>query len=381
MMEMAALSFNRVRLQYYVSKGIKRAIWLQKMLQKPSRLFGSVMLGVNIALQFGSQSSRELYQALHLDPDIAPLTQILLVVIFAELAPLFAARRFSEQVIMWGIPVVYATQLLFSPIIWLLGLFMRGLLYLLGGKNESFDIFLSREELEKILESHEEENEFNTVVSNIFSLRHKVASQVMVPLSKIDLIRSNTTVEELRKKMASFHQPFIPLFQKSEANIVAIALPRDVVGVAHSKLVQEVARQPWFITATTPLIQILGQFRQNKQSVAVVLDAKGSATGILSLDAIFEEIFGSREFSGDPEAIYPLIDRTFPGNTLIQEVNKEYGIHLPSHGFETLAQLVSSLLDHPAEIGDEVVIDHFILTVEEASLLGIKFLNIRTLET
>src|SRR5271168_1923794 len=99
MLELASVSFNRVRLEYYVAKKIKRAMWLHYLLQKPSRLFGTVMLGVNVALQIGSQTSREFYSSVGLDPDLAPLTQVFLVVILAELTPLFAARRYPESVV------------------------------------------------------------------------------------------------------------------------------------------------------------------------------------------------------------------------------------------------------------------------------------------
>ena len=50
MMEMACVSFNKIRLQYYVSKEYKPAIWLNYLLQHPSRLFGTTLIGVNIAL-------------------------------------------------------------------------------------------------------------------------------------------------------------------------------------------------------------------------------------------------------------------------------------------------------------------------------------------
>ena len=48
--EMACVSFNRVRLQYYVSIGSHRASWLNYLLKRPSRLFGTTLIGVNTAL-------------------------------------------------------------------------------------------------------------------------------------------------------------------------------------------------------------------------------------------------------------------------------------------------------------------------------------------
>ncbi len=383
MLEMAAVSFNRVRLEYYVSKGIKRAIWLQYILQKPSRLFGTIMLGVNIALQVGSQSSREFYRSIGLNPDFAPITQIFLVVIFAELAPLFAARRFSEHVIMLGIPIVYATHRIFAPIIWIIGQITRFVHLLFGKKEEAYDVFLSRDELQKVLESHDEESEFNIVVSNIFALRNKTAAQVMTPLSQIEMIRANTTIADLRKKISASTQPFIPLYNKSRSNIVSIAIPRDFVRLPDTAHVRDNARPPWFITSTTKLMPILGQFRRNRKTVAVVLDPNGSAIGMLTLDAILEEIFG--EYPAVEEALkkakLPMIERTFPGNTRIVDINKEYGTHLPTHGVETLAQLMIALLDHTPTEGDTLIVNEFELIAEETTLLGIKSITIKTLAT
>jgi len=49
MAEMACVSFNKVRLQYYISKGSKRAIWLSDLLHNPARLFGTALICINAA--------------------------------------------------------------------------------------------------------------------------------------------------------------------------------------------------------------------------------------------------------------------------------------------------------------------------------------------
>lgn len=382
MLELASVSFNRVRLEYYVSKNMKRALWLRYLLQKPSRLFGTVMLGVNVTLQIGSQTSREFYSSIGLDPDFAPLTQIFLVVIFAELAPLFAARRYPEHVVLLGIPLVYATSRVFAPIVWLISQFMNITFRIFGRKGESFEILISREELQKVLESHEEENEFNIVIEGIFALKSMTAEQVMTPLDKINMIAASSTVAALRSKITGSDQNFVPLYHKTPSNIVAIANARDLVRLPDNKALREYARPPWFITSTTKLMPILAQFRKNQQTVAIVLDSNGAAIGLLTLDAIFEEIFGEYPLEEEVKkaAALPVIHRTFPGNTKIVDFNREYKTHLNAHGVETFAQLMVTLLDHPPTPGDAIVVDRFELIVEEATLLGIKSVTIITLE-
>lgn len=382
MLELAAVSFNRVRLEYYVSKKIKRALWLRYLLQKPSRLFGTVMLGVNVALQVGSQTSREFYNSIGINPDVAPITQVFLVVILAEIAPLFAARRYPEHVVMLGIPLVYATSRIFAPLVWFISQLMNITFRLFGKKGESFELLISREELQKVLESHEEENEFNIVIEGIFALKNMSAEQVMTPLDKIDMIAASSTVAALRQKIIRSEQSFVPLYHKTPSNIIAIASARDLVRLPDNKTLREYARPPWFITSTTKLMPILAQFRRNQQTVAIVLNPNGAAIGILTLDAIFEEIFGEYPLEEEVKkaATLPVMHRTFPGNTKIADFNREYKTHLNAHGVETFAQLMVTLLDHPPTPGDALVVDRFELIVEEATLLGIKSVTIITLE-
>ena len=117
-LEMALVSFNKVRLQYYIGKGNQRAKWINWLLHHPSRLFGTTLLGVNIAMQLGSECSRRLYTAMDLQADLAPLTQVFLVLIFAELAPIFAARRYSEHMSLLGVPLIYISARVMAPVIW-----------------------------------------------------------------------------------------------------------------------------------------------------------------------------------------------------------------------------------------------------------------------
>ena len=106
MLEMAAVSFDKARLQYYADQGKRQARWLHFLLEKPARLFGTTLVAVNTALQIGSECSRKFYMSLDLSADLAPLSQIVLVVVFAELAPMLAARKHSEHVVMLGIFLV-----------------------------------------------------------------------------------------------------------------------------------------------------------------------------------------------------------------------------------------------------------------------------------
>ncbi|MGE3953889.1 MAG: hemolysin family protein [Parachlamydiales bacterium] len=391
MQEMALVSFNKIRLQYYEGRGYKRARWIRTLLQDPSKLFGTTLVMVNLALQVGSECSRRVYLGFGLNPDIAPLTQVFLVMVFAEIAPMFAARRYSEQVAMLGIPVVYTTSLLLKPVIWLIAGISRLASLVIGAKRRTSLNMLSREELEHIVEGPEEEIErggeadpFNRLVTNIFSLRAKVAKEAMTPLPSIRMLRWDARMGDMRKGLSHFRVPCLPLYYETRSHIVAIAFPRDVVLVSDKEPLRHYARQPWFITHTMPLTEILKQFRHNNQDVAVVLDQEGRAIGLLTLEDILEELFGKApEYQVQGPLRLPkgrlLVERSFPADTPVEEFNALYNTRLEGKEGETFGDLLRTRLDHPPEEGDTVRVGDFELSVVESGLLGPKVVGIKSL--
>jgi putative hemolysin len=385
MMEMAAVSFSKVRLQYYISKDLQRAHWLSYLLTHPAQLFGTSLIGVNTALQLGSEASRRFYEAMGLSPDWAPLSQIFLVLIFAEIAPLLAGRRYPEHVAMLGVPILYFSSLVLKPIIFSFDLLCRFSNWLVGSPKPQ-GLYLSREELQKILEAREEAEpeEFHDVVSNIFSLKNKTAKELMQPLSQVQMISSGATVGDVRHLLSMSYTPYLPIYVQQVHNIVGIIYPRDLLRLKDQSQVRMYARPPWFITEKTSILQILKQFRRNNQSVAVVLNERGLAVGLLTLDAIIDEIFGRLDQWDSFEEVEPhihdiLVERSFPGEMKIADFNRQFQVHLNPHGAETLEELVVQELGHPPTKGDSVRLDEFELTVEEITLLGIKTISIKSL--
>jgi putative hemolysin len=387
MMEMACVSFNKVRLQYYVSKGVTRAKWLDFLLKHPSRLFGTTLIGVNVAMVVGSECARRFHIALGLSPDLAPLSQVIIVVIFGELAPMFAARRYAENMAMLGIPLIYASAKVMTPLTWSIGAIARLANKIAGGRPNDSNIFINREELQKVLEEQDEEHpfqgqkeDFNVIVSNIFKLREKEAVRMMEPLNSVQMLPSNSTVAQMQKLIQESPQTFVPIYHQTIQNIVAIATPRDLIRAPDNRKIRDYARPPWFITRNTKATQIINQFRSNKQRVAIVLDDKGHAIGILSLDDLIEEIFGEynryRRQIEKPRKL--LIDRTFSGEMRIADFNAKFGAKIDAKGNETLAELVSQEIGHHPEVGESIFIDPYEITVKETSLLEIKSVNIRT---
>ena len=388
MLEMACVSFNKVRLQYYVAHHNRRANWISYLLNHPTRLFGTTLIGVNTAMQFGSECARRFYFSLGLSPDWAPLTQVVVVLIFAELAPMFAARKYAEHVTMIGIPVIYLTSKILKPVIFLLNWICRFFNYLLGITSKSV-VSLSREELQKAIEEREEGpsglegDAIDPILMNIFSLTGKKVKELMQPLEETPMVSSTTTISGMRKMMESQYLPFLPVYQQQKKNVVGVAFPRDLLRYSSTAEVQSYMRPAWFITEDSPVFDILKQFKRNSQSMAVVLNRVGFAVGTLTLDSVIDEIFGQKDHwisigDLDQKRHHVVVERTFSGSVTLQEVQELLNIALSDNLEMTLEQLMAEKLQRAPELGESIMIGDWILEIEESSLISGKSIRIKT---
>ncbi|MBA3957515.1 MAG: HlyC/CorC family transporter [Parachlamydiaceae bacterium] len=388
MQEMACVSFNKIRLHYYVSKGMKRAIWLNYLLQNPARLFGTTLLSVNIAMFVGSECARQTYLALGFSPEIAPLTQVAFVVIFAELAPMFAARRYAEHVALLGAPLLYASARLMAPLLWSIDWISKLIDWLMGKDGVSEHVILNQEDLQKILALQDDEigsdgANLSNIASNIFSLQNKDARHIMQPINSFPSLPSNATVGQLKQILRRPSINTVLVYHRDVSHVVAIASPRDLIRIPDARKLREHASSPWFITQHMKITHILKEFRRNNRTAAVVLNTEGLAVGVITLHHLTSEIFGKlshlteQHDIADVSAPTFIIDRTFSADMKVAEFNDQFDVILDEEGDLTLADLMTKSLGHNPEKGEAVYIGPFELTVSETSLTEVKKINVK----
>ncbi|MBI5346593.1 MAG: HlyC/CorC family transporter [Chlamydiae bacterium] len=383
MFEMASVSFNKIRLQYYVSKNNKRAKLLNSLLNNPSQLFGTTLISINLFLQLGSEFSRRFYFSIGINPDFAPISQIFIVLIFAELSPLFAARRYSENVALAFVPLIYYVSFIFKPLIAL----FNGLAWVFKFifKEKEAPTYLSKDELQKVFEektkaySAKTEN-IDDVINHIFSIKNKTAKDLMIGLDERRLISSKATLQEMKNVLSLNYSPFIPIYHNNLQNIVAVAYPKDLLQAEKNERVLSYAKAPWFVSEKSPIITLLKQFKQNKQSLAICLDSMGKASGILIFDQIIDAVFGEYEtfYEFDKINVQSIIEKTIDADILVSEFNQEFHAHLKAKKGKTLNDLIIKNLGHlPAE-GEVIRVASFEITVLEVSIFGAKVVAIKS---
>lgn len=378
--EMSCISFNKVRLHYLANLGKKRAIWLNELISRPSQLFGTTLIGINAFLQLGSECSRRFYEAIGLNPDFAPLSQIVLVLLFGEFIPLFAARRHPEKLAMACAPLMILVSKILAPLIFFFELLAKGI-HLLFKNPTSTSSYLSREEVQKAFEAEPDEvpDPFNSLVANVFKINTLSVQNIMTPIQTLKTIDSELPLSAARELLKKHTCAFIPVYYRNPHNIVSIIYLRDLLDIDPKKKLADLAKPAWFVTQDTSLLQILQQFRSNNQTTAVILSSAGHASGILSLDQIIDSLFGPHKPSpAEEQALY--VERTLSGFLLVSEFNHAFSAKLKHRPGDTLSDLVVQQLSHAPVKGESIELGPYEFTVLEPSLRGAKLISVKTIE-
>jgi CBS domain containing-hemolysin-like protein len=382
MQEMACISFNRLRLEFAVREGHRREKWIKSMLDNPTTLFGTTLIGVNVALVISSESMRRLFEALSLNPNLSPLIQVPYVLIIGELIPMFAARLFPEHMARLGIPLLWISSKLLSPIAKVFDLFFRFLRRLFASEGiHGSPPHLQRDELKDLITVQtrgyigEAPGQLESIVSWMFTLREKPISQMMVSLTQIPSLGSSALCgpsrDVVRKSGADF-----ALIRNRQGRIIGYIPAFDLVSAPDSASVGSVSRTATFVGESTTTIDVLFRLKKERATLAFVIGSGGNVTGCVAIDDILEELTrGTRR----EQALFH-IEKSLPADLPIHEFIRRYHIVLPATKARTFAALVEEVLGHKPSANESVRFGPLEITVKEVGILGAKTILVKSAE-
>lgn len=385
MSEMAFVTFNRVRLAYFVEKGKKGALSLRRFLDKPTSLFGTTLIGVNFFLQLGSECSRRIFYEYGLDPDYAYIPQVVIVLLFAELLPMFAARDHSEQIAMFAIRPISVFSKLFSPVIYLIDALSKVVSYILKSPMK-ISTSLSREELKNLLVDSEEsgleseKEDLEPLIENIFTLKSKSPKDMMLLIDKVPALSYHALVGDVKALLHQIDTKYILLYHQDKSNIVGIVYAQDLLNLSESECVKDVSRSPWFVTETNTIFQVINQFRKNNQKIAIVLDQGGEVVGVLSLTSIINEIFSGILLKSDSlkSKAKMYINRAFLPSVTLSDLIKIAPFDFPEAKTLTLEEFMEKRIGYPLKDKETLFIGGYEWIFEGATFPQDRRIRIRS---
>jgi Mg2+/Co2+ transporter CorB len=376
--ETGLMAMNKYRLRHLANQGHRGARIAQKLLQKPDRLIGLILLGNNLVNILAASIATVIGIRLFGSNGIwiASAVMTVVVLIFAEVAPKTVAAIHPERI---AFPASYVLTILLKilyPLVWLVnGLANLVLKPFKVRTNADVLERLNREELRTLLqEGGMIPDDHQRMLVNILDLEQATVEDVMIPRQDIVGLDLNDDWEDILIQLTQTVYTRLPVYRESIDQVEGLLHIRTVIAkLAYGALtfdnLKRSVRKPYFIPEGTRLTQQLLEFQARERRMGLVVDEYGDIQGMVTLDDILEEIVG--EFTSDSRARTRHIRKLDDGNYLvdgivtIRALNRKTGWNLPEEEASTLnGLLLEELADIP--IGKtSILIGRHIMTIVE----------------
>jgi Mg2+/Co2+ transporter CorB len=361
--ETGMMALNRYRLKHLANKGHKGAKRVEKMLNRPDRLIGLILIGNNLVNILASAIATIIGMRLYGDYGVAIATGVLTLVIlvFSEVTPKTIAALYPEKVAFPSSIFLNFLMKVLSPLVILVNFITNGFLRVIGinpSANDADD--LSSEELRTVV------NEAGSLIPNrhqdmllsILDLEHVTVNDIMVPRNEITGIDINDDWKSIVRQLSHSPHGRVVLYRDQIDEVVGMLRLRESYRLMLEKnefnkeTLLRAADEIYFIPEATPLNVQLLKFQRNKERIGLIVDEYGDIIGLITLEDILEEIVGEFTTSMTPsltEEIRPQADGSFliEGSANIRDINKGLQWSLPTDGPRTLNGLI---LEHLEDI-------------------------------
>jgi magnesium and cobalt transporter len=243
----------------------------------------------------------------------------------------------------------------------------------------------STDELIETLAEAEDNQIINTesrlMIEGVIRMADMTASDAMLAAPRMDLLNIEDPVDELLHQVIDTGHSRFPVYEGERDNIIGILLAKDLLKLqrAPELNIRALLRPAVFVPESKGLNDLLRQFRDNRNHLAIVIDEYGRTAGLITIEDVLEQIVGEIEdefdIAEDAGDIFGLPDRSFrvSGDTAIERVDEAFGVDLrqarqaeDEHDFDTLGGLIAHEMGHVPHRG------------ESFELAGLRFVVLHT---
>jgi len=312
MSEMSVMTSRKSRLKQMAgsSKRAERALALS---EKPESFLSTVQIGITLigilTGVFGGEAiGLAIAEWLHgIVPAFAYSSEVgkalavalitFLTLIFGELVPKRLAITRSEDIaglVAW--PMGWLSRIAF-PAVWLLSHSTRLVLRVLGlGKDEAASV--TEEEIRMLVaESHEAgviDAHERDMMNRVMRLGDRTADSLMTPRNRIAWLDTAADPEKNLAAMRENEFSRYPVFRDNDQDIVGVLEVKSLVTrlVRDDHSLFQNLREPLYVSESTHAMKLLEIFREEQQSMALVVDEYGEIQGLVTISDLMGAVVG-----------------------------------------------------------------------------------------
>ncbi|MGX5477700.1 hemolysin family protein [Bacillus thuringiensis] len=405
--EFAIVKVRSSRIDYLIAEGNNRATSVKTVITNLDEYLSACQLGITVTALgigwFGKPALKQMFDKLFANwnistqlADIFAVTLVFLLITFlhvviGELAPKTFAIQKSEQVsLLVSKPLIFFYRIAF-PFIWLLNGSARIITKLLGLKTpKGHDEVHSEEELRLLVSESYKNGEINQseykYVNKIFEFDDRIAKEIMVPRTEMNIISKEMPAEEALQKMSREKYTRYPVVDGDKDHVIGFVNFKDIFTefvqhkAVNKKTVEQYMRPIILVIDSIPIHDLFLKMQKERTHIAILIDEYGGTSGLVTVEDILEEIVGDiqDEFDTDEQPEIQKVSETktiLEGKVLVSEVNTLFGLGIDDDGVDTIGGWILTKNIEIAE-EDSIEIENYKFCVKELDGHYIKRLEV-----
>ena len=397
--EVALFSLSQTEINEETVSNSPRSNLLVKLLQKPKKLLATILvannfINISVVLIFASISDQLFgnityryfgWLELRFLLEVGLVTFVILL--FGEILPkIYASRNNVRFAHFMTLPLTFLDKL-FTP----LTMPMRAVTLYLHEKLGRQKSNLSVDQLSQALELTSEEDttkEEQKILKGIVSFGNTDTRQVMRPRIDIFALSEETPFAEVIDEIVKHGYSRVPVFKDNIDHVTGVLYVKDLLPYLNQSAFSwvQLKREPYFVPENKKLDDLLKEFQDMKNHLAIVVDEYGGTSGLVTLEDIIEEIVGdiSDEFDDD-DLIYSKLDEfnyVFEGKTALRDfyrvikLDDEAPFEERKGESETIAGFVLEIAGSFPKNGDKITFKDYTFKVEALDQKRIKQIKV-----
>ncbi len=288
------------------------------------------------------------------------------ILLFTESIPVAVARARGDTLLIRALPAFHLLQIPVGFVVAGIEGLRRAILRMLGLPESPFSSRTIVEGLREVIEDSDISGDLDPtgreLLQNVMEFGDVDVAAVMTPRTQIHAVEAGSTLEAALAVFAKAGHSRVPVYRDSIDSIIgtisALEATKAMAGKRPEEvLVEELIRPPYLVPETKKISELLTEFRDNKQKLAIVLDEYGGTAGIVTLGDVVAEIVGDiqDEYEDDPQPMRELEDGVVEvkAGLHVTDVNEALGLDIPDEqDFETLGGFVLAKLGHLPKQGE-----------------------------
>jgi CBS domain containing-hemolysin-like protein len=389
--ETALVAVNRIRLEHWLEKKVKRAEMVQDFILYPQRVLGTTLVGTNIGNVMASSVAAWvlLKRFENYGSVIATLIMTPLLLVLAEILPKAIALQQGDRLILKIIYPLRGFYWILFPIVWFTSSVSHLLLRPAGIRPVRRMGFFTKDHFEVLLDEGKKsgavDDDESELISEIFSFRDTRVTEVMVPRTQMVAIEKDATIAEAAMTVRESGHSRIPVFEKDLDHIVGMVHNLDLLGVPDDKqTIHDMIRPLPFVPETKTCAELFKELQSRGEHMAIAIDEHSGVAGLVTLEDLLEELVGEiyDEHDLGTSGVQRLGEKIYmlDGLAKLDDVEEEIGVSFPDGEYETVAGLVLARSGRIPGSGEQILCDGMRLTVVSSTRTRVSAVRLEILK-